>query len=142
MAPKPKTAQVIKLPKSNGVPMYENDLDFSKLQEVLPVPTGYHLLVAVPEVKESTSGGVLMPEEHLKREQTATIIGMVVLVGADCYADKTKFPNGPWCKQGDWVMMRSYAGTRMVVNGKEFRLINDDTVDAVVPDPRVIKRAI
>ena len=62
-------------------------------------------------------------------------------MGPDCYKDYAKFPTGPWCSEGDWVVMRAYSGTRINIHGKEFRLINDDTVEAVVNDPRGIQRA-
>jgi co-chaperonin GroES (HSP10) len=62
-------------------------------------------------------------------------------MGSDCYKDESKFPTGPWCKEGDWVVMRAFSGTRISIHGKEFRLINDDTVEAVVDDPRGIQRA-
>ena len=106
------------------------------LHAKLPEPTGYRLLIALPEIDEKTEGGVFMPDGLRKDESTASIIGFVIKSGSDAYSDKDRFPNGPWCKEGDFVIFRSYSGTRFKVAGKEFRLINDDTVEGVVDDPR------
>lgn len=122
--------------------MYENvDALKEELRLKLPDPKGYKLLIALPKVKEKTDGGVFIPEDRRDAEGTASIIGFVVSMGDDAYGDKTKFPNGPWCKTGDFVIFRSYSGTRFKVQGEEFRLINDDTVEAVVDDPRGYSRA-
>ena len=110
---------------------YEEEL---KLK--LPEPKGYKLLIAIPRVEEKTDAGVYMPDSLTKMEQTASIVGLVVEAGPDAYADKSKFPKGPYCKKGDFVIFRSYSGTRFKVQNEEFRLINDDTVEAVVDDPR------
>jgi len=118
-----------------------NKVEDEQLKAKLPEPSGYRLLIAVPEVSEKTEGGVFMPDQLKKAEETASIIGFVVKAGSDAYADLNKFPNGPWCKEGDFVIFRSYSGTRFKVLGKEFRLINDDTVEAVVEDPRGYSRA-
>ena len=114
---------------------YEEDL---KLK--LPEPKGYKLLIAIPKVEEKTKSGVYMPDTLTKMEQTASIIGLVVEMGEDSYKDEQKFPNGPYCKKGDFVIFRSYSGTRFKVENEEFRLINDDTVEAVVDDPRRFAR--
>lgn len=106
----------------------------------LPKPQGYKMLIALPELEEKTDGGVIIPGATLDREQTASIVGFVIELGPLCYMDANKFPTGAWCKQGDWVIFRAYSGTRIKVHGKEFRLINDDTVEAVVEDPRGVKR--
>ena len=111
------------------------------LHAKLPEPTGYRLLIALPEIDEKTQGGVIMPDGLVKDESTASIIGFVIKMGSDAYADKERFPNGAWCKEGDFVIFRSYSGTRFKVAGKEFRLINDDTVEGVVDDPRGYSRA-
>lgn len=116
-------------------------VDDAELKAKLPTPTGYHLLIAIPEVSEKTQGGVFMPDSLKKAEETASIIGYVVAAGSEAYTDTGKFPTGPWCKEGDFVIFRSYSGTRFKVHGKEFRLINDDTVEAVVEDPRGYSRA-
>lgn len=118
-----------------------NKVEDEQLMAKLPEPSGYRLLIAIPEVSEKTQGGVFMPDQLVKAEETASIVGFVIKVGPEAYADVNKFPSGPWCKEGDFVIFRSYSGTRFKVLGKEFRLINDDTVEAVVEDPRGYSRA-
>ena len=81
-----------------------------------------------------------MPDQIRDAEGVASIIGFVVSMGSDAYKDQEKFPNGAYCKKGDFVIFRSYSGTRFKIHQQEFRLINDDTVEAVVDDPRGYKR--
>lgn len=107
----------------------------------MPEPTGYKLLIKPLEVKEKTDSGIYMPDALKNAEQTASVIGFVVKAGSDAYKDSDKFPNGPYCKEGDFVIFRSYSGTRFKIDKQEFRLINDDTVEAVVDDPRGYSRA-
>ena len=107
----------------------------------LPKPKGYKLLVALPEFEEKTDGGIFIPGKVLESEQTASIVGFVLKMGDIAYGDEKKFPTGPWCNVGDWVLFRAYSGTRIKIHGKEFRLINDDSIEAVVEDPRGIRRA-
>jgi len=104
----------------------------------LPEPKGYKILIALPVPKETTDGGIIKSEQTLRNEEVGSIIGYVLSVGSDAYSDPKRFPSGPFCKEGDWVLMRSYSGTRFLAHGKEFRLINDDSVEAVVEDPRGI----
>ena len=107
----------------------------------LPEPQGYKILIALPEHEEVSDGGIIIADQYRKREETASIVGFVLKMGPDCYKDETRFPTGPYCKEGDFIIMRSYSGTRMSIHGKECRLINDDTVEAVVDDPRGIEKA-
>jgi co-chaperonin GroES (HSP10) len=102
----------------------------------LPEPSGYRILIALPEADEKTEGGIIKASSILERESVGSICGFVMKLGPDAYNDKRRFPNGPYCKEGDWILMRSYTGTRFLVHGKEFRLINDDSIEAVVQDPR------
>lgn len=118
-----------------------NKVEDEDVKARLPEPSGYRLLIAIPEISEKTEGGVYMPDQLKKAEETASLIGFVVKAGPEAYSDENKFPSGPWCKEGDFVIFRSYSGTRFKVLGKEFRLINDDTVEAVVEDPRGYSRA-
>lgn len=105
----------------------------------LPVPVGYRLLVALPDIDDHYEGTSLLKTDTEKhREYIMSIMGVVIDMGADAYSDKDRFPEGPWCKVGDYVMFRMNTGTRFKVNGKEFRLMNDDSVEAVIPDPRGI----
>lgn len=121
--------------------MYTATTVDESLTHKLPKPSGYRVLIAVPELSEKTDGGVYIPEKMKSAEETASIIGFVVKLGPDAYSDADKFPNGPYCAEGDFVIFRSYSGTRFKIAGKEFRLINDDTVEAVVDDPRGYTRA-
>ena len=106
----------------------------------LPKPSGYRILCAIPEQEKATEGGILKADITLHNEELLTTVLFVVDLGPDCYMDKTKFPTGPWCKQGDFVLIRPNAGSRLVIHGREFRIINDDSVEGVVDDPRGIKR--
>ena len=106
----------------------------------LPQPSGYPILCAVPEVEERTSGGLLKEDITKHNEELLTTVLFVVALGPDCYMDKTRFPSGPWCKEGDFILVRPHAGTRVKIHGKEFRLVNDDSVEAVVEDPRGYSR--
>jgi co-chaperonin GroES (HSP10) len=107
----------------------------------LPRPSGYRILCAIPEVdKEYEGTGLIKADETLRNEETLTTVLFVVDMGPDCYKDDKRFPSGPWCKPGDFVLIRPHAGSRLVIHGREFRIINDDTVEGVVDDPRGIRR--
>ena len=106
----------------------------------LPTPTGYKILIALPAADEKTDGGIVKTQSTRDLEETGSITGFVLALGPDAYSDKKRFPNDPYCKVGDWIIMRSYSGTRIKIHGKEFRLINDDTVEAVVLDPRGVEK--
>jgi co-chaperonin GroES (HSP10) len=106
----------------------------------LPKPQGYRILCAIPESEEAFDSGIIKSDETRRHDELLTTVLFVVDLGPDCYSDTTRFPNGPWCKKGDFVLVRPNAGTRLVIHGREFRIINDDSVEAVVLDPRGIKR--
>jgi co-chaperonin GroES (HSP10) len=106
----------------------------------LPKPSGYRILCAIPEQEREFESGIAKADETMRVEETLTTVLFVVALGPDCYADKARFPSGPWCKQGDFVLVKPYSGSRLVIHGREFRVINDDTVEGVVDDPRGIKR--
>jgi len=112
--------------------------DDSRKAKQLPTPKGFKLLIALPEPDELTEGGILKAHSTIRDEEVGSIVGMVLEMGAGAYNDPKRFPDGPYCQKGDWILMRSYSGTRFKVHGKEFRLINDDSVEAVVEDPRGI----
>jgi len=107
----------------------------------LPKPSGYRILCAIPEVDKEFDSGIIKAGETVNYEEKLATVLFVVEIGPDCYKDATRFPSGPWCKQGDFVIVRPNAGTRLLIHGREFRMINDDSVEAVVEDPRGIKRA-
>jgi co-chaperonin GroES (HSP10) len=106
----------------------------------LPKPQGYRILCAIPESEEAFESGIIKSDETRRHDELLTTVLFVVDLGPDCYMDKTRFPNGPWCKKGDFILVRPNAGTRLVIHDREFRIINDDSVEAVVEDPRGIKR--
>jgi co-chaperonin GroES (HSP10) len=107
----------------------------------LPEPKGYKLLIALPEIEEKTDGGIIKSSQSMHEESISTVVGYVLSMGPDAYANYGRFPTGPYCQEGDWVLFRAFSGTRIKIQGKEFRLINDDTVEAVVEDPRGVERA-
>lgn len=107
----------------------------------LPEPVGYHILVALPEAEEKYESGIIKSDETRRFEEVLATVFFVVKLGPDAYKDSVKFPTGPWCKEGDFILARPNSGTRLKIHGREFRLLNDDTVEAVVADPRGISRA-
>jgi len=107
----------------------------------LPEPKGWKILVAMPQADEKTKGGIVKASQTIRDEEISNICGYVLKMGKECYQEKNRFPTGPWCKIGDWVIFRAYSGTRIKMYGQEFRLINDDTVEAVVDDPTGVVRA-
>jgi|TARA_R100001443_G_scaffold23993_1_gene36118 co-chaperonin GroES (HSP10) len=125
--------------KSDKEELTPKEIESNKKQ--LPEPSGYRILVAMPVADEKTEGGILKANSTIRDEEVSNICGMVIKLGPDCYKDERRFPSGPWCKEKDWVVFRAYSGTRMKMYGQEFRLINDDTVEAVVEDPTGVVRA-
>tara|TARA_R100000329_G_scaffold77450_1_gene66549 strand:- start:4446 stop:4838 length:393 start_codon:yes stop_codon:yes gene_type:complete len=114
----------------------------AELEAQLPKPVGYRVLIALPQVEETFEGSELVKTSSIKnQEQVLSIIGAVIDMGTECYADKERFPTGPWCQVGDFVMFRANSGTRFKIGGTEYRLMNDDNIEAVVADPRGITRA-
>ena len=106
----------------------------------LPIPQGYRILCAIPETEEAFDSGILKSDETRRHDELLTTVLFVVDMGPDCYKDSERYPTGPWCKKGDFILVRPNAGTRLVIHDREFRIINDDSVEAVVQDPRGIKR--
>lgn len=106
----------------------------------VPDPATYHLLCTLPEVSSTFDNGIAKAGQTLHFEEVMSPVLFVVKMGPDAYADKTRFPNGPSCKVGDFVLVRPNTGTRLKIHGTEWRLINDDSVQAVVQDPRGVQR--
>jgi co-chaperonin GroES (HSP10) len=130
-------------PKSAKIYTYDPNMSDDELEVQLPKPVGYRVLVAMPEVEKTFDGtNVLKTDAVMHNEHIMSIIGMVLDMGDQAYNDKERFPNGPWCKTGDYVMFRANTGTRFKVAGVEYRLMNDDSIEAVVADPRGVSRAI
>jgi len=114
----------------------------TELEQQLPTPAGYKLLIALPQASETYEGSsILKSDKDRDLDHIMSIIGLVVDMGSQAYVDKERFPEGPWCQQGDYVMFRMNSGTRFRLGGTEYRLMNDDNIEAVVADPRGITRA-
>ena len=116
------------------------DTDEQKAKQ-LPDPSGYRILCAIPEVGAKFESGILKADITIEHEELLTTVLLVLKLGPDCYKDEKRFPSGAWCSEGDFVLVRPHAGTRVKIHGREFRIINDDAVEAVVDDPRGISRA-
>jgi len=120
----------------------EEMLTPEEIEAQLPVPVGYRVLVALPQVEETFGEtGLLKSNTTMNQEHIMSIIGLVMDMGEQAYSDEDRFPTGPWCKPGDYVMFRMNTGTRFKVGGVEYRLMNDDSIEAIVADPRGITRA-
>jgi co-chaperonin GroES (HSP10) len=107
----------------------------------VPDPSTYHLLCVLPEIDEEYESGLIKAGQTLHYEEVLSPVLFVVKMGPDAYKDEKRFPSGPACKVGDFVLVRPNTGTRIKIHGQEFRIINDDSVEAVVQDPRGITRA-
>jgi co-chaperonin GroES (HSP10) len=110
----------------------------------LPDPKTFHILCVVPEAMEEYADsdvGLIKSSQSMHYEEVLTPVLFVVKLGPDCYKDTTRFPSGASCKEGDFVIVRPNSGTRLKIHGREFRIINDDSIEAVVEDPRGITRA-
>ena len=127
-------SQKIKVPNNKLVGVESKD----KQEPKLPKPTGWRLLVLPFKMKEKTKGGVILAENTLERQQVASQVGLVMAMGPQCYKDKERYPEGPWCKVKDWIMFARYAGSRIKIEGGEMRLLNDDEVLATIDSPEDI----
>jgi co-chaperonin GroES (HSP10) len=137
-----KTPAMVELEQKRAALYAEQERALAELEAAIPTPTGYHLLIALPEVEEEFDSGILKATKTMREELILSSIGLVLDMGDQAYADQTRFPTGPWCKTGDYVMFRPNSGTRFRIGATEYRLLNDDSVQAIVPNPRAIARAI
>jgi chaperonin GroES len=110
------------------------NMDESVLERI-PKPTGWRIVVLPFRPPKKTKSGIVLAEQAVERQQLATVCGYVVSTGPLAYADAEKFPHGPWCQKGDWVVFGRYAGARIAIDGGEIRILNDDEILAVVKDP-------
>lgn len=124
------------IPKVGAAP----EVPFEDRAKQLPTPSGYRILCAIPEIEKETTGGILKADITIEREELLATVLYAAKLGPDCYSDEKRFPSGPWCKEGDFIVVRPNAGTRLEIHGREFRIINDDSVECTVEDPRGIKR--
>jgi co-chaperonin GroES (HSP10) len=109
-----------------------------KVLERLPDPTGWRMLVLPYKGQGKTKGGVLLTDKHMEERTYTTVTALVLKMGPECYKNEERFPNGPWCKKGDWIIFGRYAGSRFGIEGGEVRILNDDEIIAVVNDPEDI----
>ena len=117
----------------------EEELSDEQLKDFLPTPTGFRILCALPKIDQKFAGTDLVrPESVVDRERLTTVVLFVLALGPDAYKDTTRFPSGPLCKVGDWVLCRQYSGTRFRVYGSEYRLLSDDQIEATVENPKGI----
>ena len=107
----------------------------------VPKPVGYRVLIALPTIEDTFEGGIAKASSTIREETILTMVGVVVDMGDQAYNDKERFPSGPWCKEGDFVMFRANTGTRFKVGNEEYRLMNDDSIEAVIDDPSKLTRA-
>ena len=101
----------------------------------VPKATGWRIVVLPHKGIEKTKGGLLLTDKAIEEQQLTTNVGLILNMGPDAYADKNKFPNGPWCKEGDWVVFARYAGSRVKIEDGEIRILNDDEILSTVKDP-------
>jgi len=127
----------ITLPKSDLVGLKKSK-QITKESTKLPQPTGWRILVLPFRMGEKTKGGILMGQDTLEKQQVASQCGNVLAMGPDCYRDKNRYKQGPWCKVGEWVMFARYAGSRIKIEGGEVRLLNDDEILATIKNPEDI----
>ena len=118
-----------------GLKKSEEQKEVTNEKAKLPQPTGWRMLVLPFKMNEKTKGGVIMNESTLERQQVASQCGNVLAMGSECYKDKERYPTGPWCKVGDWVVFARYSGSRINIEGGEVRLLNEDEILATVKDP-------
>ena len=130
----------IKLPNQDlvGVTKSEPKKEIPTEATQLPQPTGWRILVLPFKMKEKTDKGIYLGQETVERQQVASQCGNVLAMGSECYRDKERYPTGPWCKVGDWVVFARYAGSRIEIEGGEVRLLNEDEVLATIQDPKSI----
>ena len=132
-----KSSPKITLPKTDLVGIKKSK-QITKESTKLPQPTGWRILVLPFKMGEKTKGGILMGQVTLEKQQVASQCGNVLAMGPDCYRDKDRYKQGPWCKVGDWVMFARYAGSRIKIEGGEVRLLNDDEILATIKNPEDI----
>ena len=127
----------ITLPKTDLVGVKKSK-QITQESTKLPQPTGWRILILPFQMGEKTKGGILMGQDTLEKQQVASQCGNVLAMGPDCYRDKDRYKQGPWCKVGDWVMFARYAGSRIKIEGGEVRLLNDDEILATIKNPEDI----
>ena len=121
--------------------LQEEEVAQEKLDALIPKPVGYRVLIALPNVEDTFAGGIAKAAKTLHEEYILSTIGLVLDMGEQAYADKDRFPTGPWCKQGDYVMFRANTGTRFKVLNLVVKADDQGSIEAIVDDPSVVTRA-
>lgn len=122
-------------------PPEEIPLTDEEIEDGLPKPCGYKLLLALPDVEDKFEGtSIVKVSSTLEAEQVTSVVALVIDMGDMAYDDKARFPKGPWCKVGDYVLIRPYQGTRFMFNGREYRMVSDDSIEGIVKDPKNYRR--
>lgn len=134
----PEWATVLTDTKDEEPP--QERLTDEQFEQALPVPVGHKLLLALPDVEETHNGILVKTKETIQNETVTSVVALVLDMGPDAYKDSSRFPSGPWCEVGNYVLIGPYKGQRFSLNGREFRIINDDCVEGVVKDPRGYRR--
>jgi co-chaperonin GroES (HSP10) len=137
-----KMTEMTALEQKRKLKIEEQQAQEVVLEEQIPKPVGYRILIALPNIEETYGeSGLLKSEKTMRDEYILSMIGLVLDMGEQAYSDTDRFPSGPWCERGNYVMFRANSGTRFRVGKQEYRLINDDSVEAVVDDPSKVTRA-
>jgi len=106
--------------------------------ETIPDPVGYRLLVRPWTGSSKTKGGIYLTDQTTETQEMTTVVGLVVKMGELCYKDKDKFPGGPWCKEGEFVIYGRYSGARFKTKFGEHRILNDDEIIGRIKKPEDI----
>lgn len=137
-----KTPAMAELELQRAAKIEREEKAQAALEAAIPKPTGYHVLVALPNIEETFGdSGLVKADKTIRDEYILSTVGLVLDMGEQAYNDKDRFTTGAWCKPGDYVMFRANTGTRFKIGKQEYRLMNDDSIQAVVPNPRAISRA-
>lgn len=119
----------------------QEEMTLAEIEAKLPRPVGYHLLIAMPEVEDTFGeSGIIKSAKTMHYDSILSMVGLVLDMGEQAYTDPDRFPTGPWCEIGNYVVFRSNSGTRFKVGGREYRLLNDDSIEATVEDPSGVER--
>lgn len=106
----------------------------------IPEPKTYHLLCMLPEADKAYDSGLLKADKTIQYEELLSPVLFVAKMGPDAFKDEKRFPSGPSCAVGDFIIVRPNTGTRLKIHGTEWRIINDDSVEATIEDPRGVGR--
>jgi co-chaperonin GroES (HSP10) len=134
--------KLTELEKQRKLKIEKEEKEQAEIEAAIPRPVGFRVLIALPNVEETYGEtGLVKANQTVRDEYILSIIGLVLDMGDQAYGDQERFPTGAWCKVGDYVMFRANSGTRFKIGSQEYRLLNDDSIEALVPEPKVVRRA-